>query len=53
MMSLVTSEELGNDVTGSEALIERHQVWKIVQFFRPTRVKSFDRINHFKTEKRT
>lgn len=25
MMSLVTSEELGNDVTGSEALIERHQ----------------------------
>lgn len=37
MMSLVTSEELGNDVTGSEALIERHQVWKIVNFFRSTR----------------
>lgn len=32
MMSLVTSEELGNDVTGSEALIERHQVWNIYTF---------------------
>jgi len=27
MMSLVTSDELANDVTGAEALIERHQVW--------------------------
>lgn len=26
MMSLVSSEELANDVTGAEALIERHQV---------------------------
>lgn len=26
MMGLVTSEELANDVTGAEALIERHQV---------------------------
>lgn len=28
MMGLVTSEELANDVTGAEALIERHQVIK-------------------------
>lgn len=26
MMSLVFSEELANDVTGAEALLERHQV---------------------------
>lgn len=32
MMSLVTSEELGNDVTGSEALIERHQVRIVLDF---------------------
>lgn len=26
MLGLVSSEELANDVTGAEALIERHQV---------------------------
>lgn len=26
MMALVSSEELANDVTGAEALLERHQV---------------------------
>lgn len=30
MMGLVTSEELANDVTGAEALIERHQVSSII-----------------------
>lgn len=30
MMGLVTSEELANDVTGAEALIERHQVSKFI-----------------------
>ncbi|XP_060526882.1 spectrin alpha chain isoform X2 [Cylas formicarius] len=28
MLGLVSSEELANDVTGAEALIERHQNWK-------------------------
>lgn len=31
MMGLVSSEELANDVTGAEALIERHQVSKMGQ----------------------
>lgn len=33
MMGLVTSEELANDVTGAEALIERHQVRICLAFF--------------------
>ena len=28
MMALVSSDELAKDVTGAEALLERHQVWK-------------------------
>lgn len=32
MMGLVTSEELANDVTGAEALIERHQVCEKLNF---------------------
>lgn len=32
MMGLVTSEELANDVTGAEALIERHQVSFSISF---------------------
>lgn len=31
MMSLVSSEELANDVTGAEALLERHQVSGILR----------------------
>jgi hypothetical protein len=27
MMTLVSSDELAKDVTGAEALLERHQVW--------------------------
>lgn len=33
MMGLVTSEELANDVTGAEALIERHQVSEFLILF--------------------
>lgn len=37
MMGLVSSDELANDVTGAEALLERHQVrilllWKLLQY---------------------
>ena len=37
MMALVSSDELAKDVTGAEALLERHQVscilWKIFSDF--------------------
>ena len=32
MMALVSSEELANDVTGAEALLERHQVTYLFYF---------------------
>jgi hypothetical protein len=32
MMALVSSEELAKDVTGAEALLERHQVRIVFQF---------------------
>jgi hypothetical protein len=32
MMTLVSSDELAKDVTGAEALLERHQVWLYVCF---------------------
>lgn len=33
MMGLVSSDELASDVTGAEALLERHQVTNAIQIF--------------------
>lgn len=43
MMSLVSSEELANDVTGAEALIERHQVSRISCNFKANHFLSFSK----------